>query len=60
MARYTRFSVNLPEEEGWAFKEALEESDFEYDPRDRYRSNGEYAQFIRYLVRETMVEEDEP
>ena len=55
---YTRFSVCLDEEEADAFKEALEGSNFDYSSRQRFRSNGEYAEFVRYLVQEEMMDDE--
>ena len=52
---YTRFSICLDEDEAEAFKQALEGSEFEYRSRQRFRSNGEYAEFVRWLVQEEMM-----
>ena len=54
---YTRFSVCLNGDEADAFKEALKNSEFDYSSRQRFRSNGEYAEFVRYLVQEEMMDD---
>lgn len=54
---YTRFSVCLDGDEADAFKDALKNSEFDYSSRQRFRSNGEYAEFVRYLVQEEMMDD---
>jgi len=54
---YLPIHVKLPDDEATAFREMLEASEFEYDMSNRYRNNDEYAQFLRYLIREFELDE---